>query len=1115
MDNELSRVVDVLPGLVWTTHPDGHVDYVNQGWCDYTGNAPGACHGQAWLDSVHPDDHPRLLDRWQAILASGVPRDMHARLRRADGDYRRFLLRVRSLKEATGTISKWCGVATDIEDCEPVEHNGHVDEAGLLRFIDALPALVCLMTPEGALEHVNRQVVEYLGATLDELKAWPVGDTVHPRDLPDVIARWMHSVRTGEPYDIEHRIRRADGAYHWFQVRGLPLQNSAGRIMRWCVLQMDIDEQKRHKIQQDGENRLLEMVVREDCASNILDALCQLAEDTVGDCYASVAVMDAGGTYLKLAAAPHLPAGFRDTIVDVPVHADTEPSAMAIRLNQHIIVADLATETRWAANRWHNQAMSHGLRSCWAIPITTASGTTLGVLSLYGDHPRSPTLPEMPLIKRMGHMGSINIERWNSQVALAEALNEIRQSEDRLRAMIDTVPGFVWRSAPDGGVEFLNQRWCDYTGISLEKSLGTGWTSRIHPEDALSLVTYWQALLGTTASGSFEARLRRFDGSYRWFLIRAVPVLDETGRVVKWYGQNADIDDRKRAEMVLEGEKHLLGLMAGNTPLSEVLEALCKLVHETFDDALCSVVLTDPRHERLQQGVSPRLLPGAAPDFPERLLEEIDGRPLEPDSSPVASSATGGEPAFSSDLEREHRWSSWCAMARSHGIRASYSTPIKSSCGTVIGVLSILHRQAKSTTSAQQSLIAQFTHLASIAIERARAMAALKQSEAFLAKAQQLSSTGALSWCVETDDITWSEEIYNIYELDPSLPASFELIDQRLHPEDIAPYHKAFRQHRLDGKDFEHEHRLQMPDGSVKYLHLVAHATRDEEGHLEYIAAVQDVTQRRLSDEALGKLRSELAHVARVTTLGALTASIAHEVNQPLAGIITNASTCLRMLGAEPPNIDGARETARRTIRDGNRASDVIKRLRALFSKKNVTTQGVDLNESAREVIAMLLGELQRNGVILHPDFAEDLPLIRGDRVQLQQVILNLIMNACDAMSDVTDRPRHMRVSTRCDASSQIFLAVADCGNGFDPCDAERLFHAFYTTKSKGMGIGLSVSRSIIEGHGGRLWATLNDDHGATFAFSLPGPAARERGSDTAATGTESNFVPDSSVESC
>ena len=180
---------------------------------------------------------------------------------------------------------------------------------------------------------------------------------------------------------------------------------------------------------------------------------------------------------------------------------------------------------------------------------------------------------------------------------------------------------------------------------------------------------------------------------------------------------------------------------------------------------------------------------------------------------------------------------------------------------------------------------------------------------------------------------------------------------------------------------------------------------------MEYIAALQDITQRRLSEEALSKVRSELAHVARVASLGALTASIAHEVNQPLAGIITNANTCLRMLGAEPPNIDGARETARRTIRDGNRASDVIKRLRALFAKKDATTEPSDLNEATREVVAMLLGEFQRNGVVFHPDFADDLPLINGDRVQLQQVILNLILNAFDAMSSVRERPRSLRIS--------------------------------------------------------------------------------------------------------
>ena len=289
-----------------------------------------------------------------------------------------------------------------------------------------------------------------------------------------------------------------------------------------------------------------------------------------------------------------------------------------------------------------------------------------------------------------------------------------------------------------------------------------------------------------------------------------------------------------------------------------------------------------------------------------------------------------------------------------------------------------------------------------------------------------------------------------------------------------------------DGRDFEYEHRLQMPDGSVKYLHMVAHGTRDQDGQLEYIGAIQDVTERRLSEEALSKVRSELAHVARVTSLGALTASIAHEVNQPLSGIITNASTCLRMLAADPPNVDGARETARRTIRDGNRASDVITRLRALFSKKDATTESVDLNEATREVIALSLSELQRNRVILRPELADDLPPVTGDRVQLQQVILNLLLNASDAMSDVDDRPRQLVIRTERDEDDCVRLTVQDAGVGFEPQDVDRLFEAFYTTKSGGMGIGLSVSRSIIESHHGRLWAAPNDGPGATFSFSIP-----------------------------
>ena len=370
--------------------------------------------------------------------------------------------------------------------------------------------------------------------------------------------------------------------------------------------------------------------------------------------------------------------------------------------------------------------------------------------------------------------------------------------------------------------------------------------------------------------------------------------------------------------------------------------------------------------------------------------------------------------------------------------------------------------------------------------ERKRAEEELRRSEAFLAESQHLSRIGSFSWHVATDEITWSEQLYRIFQFDQGVPVTLELIGTRVHPEDIPLMNDMIERVRGGVSDFEYEHRLQMPDHSVKYVHLIAHGSRDADGRFEYLGAVQDVTQRRLSEEALGKARSELAHVAGIISLGVLTASIAHEVNQPLSGIVTNASTCLRMLAADPPNIEGARETSRRAIRDANRASAVITRLRALFSKKDATTELVDLNAATREVIALSLSKLQRNRVILRLELADDLPLITGDRVQLQQVILNLLGNASDAMNAVDDRPRQLLIRTARDEGDRVRLTVQDVGVGFDPQAADRLFEAFYTTKNDGMGIGLSVSRSIIESHHGRLWATANDGPGATFSFSIP-----------------------------
>jgi signal transduction histidine kinase len=249
------------------------------------------------------------------------------------------------------------------------------------------------------------------------------------------------------------------------------------------------------------------------------------------------------------------------------------------------------------------------------------------------------------------------------------------------------------------------------------------------------------------------------------------------------------------------------------------------------------------------------------------------------------------------------------------------------------------------------------------------------------------------------------------------------------------------------------------------------------------ISAFDDVAN---SEAKLRNTQAELARVTRAMTMGQLTASIAHEVNQPLSGIVTNASTCLRMLDAHPPNLEGARETARRAIRDGNRASDVITRLRTLYSKNEPTLESMDLNEATREVIALSLSEIQRSGVILRQELASELPPVVGDRVQLQQVILNLLRNAADAMGTIDDRPKDLLIRTESDDKNQIRLSVKDSGVGFTAQTADKIFEAFYTTKTDGMGIGLSISRSIIEAHQGRIWATPNDGPGCTFSFAVP-----------------------------
>jgi signal transduction histidine kinase/CheY-like chemotaxis protein len=377
-------------------------------------------------------------------------------------------------------------------------------------------------------------------------------------------------------------------------------------------------------------------------------------------------------------------------------------------------------------------------------------------------------------------------------------------------------------------------------------------------------------------------------------------------------------------------------------------------------------------------------------------------------------------------------------------------------------------------------------------IELSRAEEALQRSEAYLAEAQRLSHTGSFGWNVSSGKICWSQETFRIFEYDLPTEPTLELVFCRTHPEDRAQVRQAIDRFSYERKDFDFEHRLLMPNGFIKYLRVVGRPSKDQSGSFEFVGAVTDISERKRVEEelhqkevSLREAQIELAHVSRVTTMGELAASIAHEVNQPLAGIVTNANASLRWLTGKSPNLDEAREAIRRIIRDGNRAGDVVSRMRVLFKKACTVKERFDLNEAIQEVAILTQSEVRKNKVALRMGLDADLTSILGDRVQLQQVLMNLILNGIEAMSEVRDRERELVIVTECDGNDEVRVAVQDTGVGIDAKNVERIFDPFHTTKPGGLGMGLSISRSIVERHGGRLWAVSNDGPGATFRFTL------------------------------
>jgi PAS domain S-box-containing protein len=787
------------------------------------------------------------------------------------------LQRVRNEQQETLQELRELNGSLRIENSERrrAEENTRRTEQELRLIVDNIPVVAARYRPDGSMDFRNKAWRDYTGLSQDNVEGHRWGSALHPDDLPLIEREWRAHIATGEAFELEQRLRRADGEYRWHWVRRVPLRDDNGDVIKWYGVGFDIEDR-----------RLAEEAQRRSEAA-LIEARREL-QTTIDSIPVMVSTFDADGTRNFV----------NQQWQDYTGHSQREATGKGLNTSVYYHPDDVERfDAAWHAAQAKGETLS--------VDVRTRRSD--GVYRWY-------TMRRAPQRDEQG-----NVVKWYSVGIDVEdqkvAENALAGAERELRLTLDSIPALASRARADGFVDYLNKRWLDYTGLTLEQGQGWNWQVAVHPDDRPHLHKAWLKMLATRKPDEVEARMRRFDGTYRWFLFRTEPLRDESGAVIGWYGTNTDIEDHKQAQN------------------------------------------------------------------------------------------------------------------------------------------------------------------------------ALQRSEAYSAEAQKLSQTGSLAWDISSDQHFWSDETYQIMGFDRDTKPSMDLIMQRVHPDDRARLQmEAYRTARGVG-NLDYEQRLLMPDGQIKHLHVRAHRVRYASGEEEIVGALMDVTAARKSQEALHAAQTALAHASRVATLGEISATIAHEVNQPLGAIVANGQACLRFLHRETPDLNDVRGAIEWIVKDGNRAGEVIRRVRGLVKKADTYKLPVDINDLINEVVALLQSELSAKRVTLQLALTAAIPQVVADRVQLQQVVINLVMNGIDAMQTVKDRPHALLIRSYSNEPGQVVVAVSDSGIGIPDENTGRVFEAFFSTKPGGLGMGLSICRSIIEDHGGRLWST--DDRkepGATFQFALPTP---------------------------
>lgn len=651
----------------------------------------------------------------------------------------------------------------------------------------------------------------------------------------------------------------------------------------------------------------------------------------------------------------------------------------------------------------------------------------------------------------------------------------LRDSEQRWRSLTEALPQLVWGAGPDGACDYFSTQWTAYTGIPETELLGWAWMEALHPDDRGPTRQFWTESVAGRQPYDVEYRIRRSDGTYGWFKTRGTPIRASDGRIAKWFGTCTDITDRKRAEQALKDQELEL------RQARDLLEI--KVMERTKELRRSEAYLAEAQKLSKTGSFGWNVFGG------EIYWSEETFRIFE--YSPET------KPGLELVLERTHpedrvRVQQVIDRASQNAKDFDVEHRLLTPDGSVKHVRVVGHL-LKTGQPGKTELVGAITDIT----ERKRAETALRQTEAYLEEAQRLTHTGSWAWNVaRRENVHWSQEQYRLFGLDPeSNSPSFDTAYQRIHPEDRATFDKVVERAIRERSDFEVDFRTVLPDGSTKYLRSVGHPVFSASGELvEFLGTGIDITERRQAEnerERLRQVQADLAHINRATTIGELTASLAHEINQPIAAAVTDARTCLRWLAREQPDIGEARETAARMVKAVTRASDIISRLRRLFKKGTPQTNLVEVSEVIQEMVVLLRSEASRYSVSILTELSADLPQVMADRVQLQQVLMNLMLNGIEAMQG-SESGGQLTIKSLWAEGGQVLISVTDTGVGLPPEQIDQIFNAFFSTKAQGTGMGLSISRSIVESHGGRLWATSDSGRGATFNFTLPAAEAHE-----------------------